>query len=285
MSIEVEKVMNGSLDPVDYTWDEDRVILYHLGVGAGAAFTDPRELEYTDEKKLKVLPTFAVLPGFAIAPQVPRLPGTNLQAASIVHGEHEIVLHRPVPVAAVTRSTGKMTAIYDRGSGAALEFKIDTVDRGTGELLFSNIWTLFARGAGGFGGPAAPKTEFSLPDRAADAEVRSPLIPQIAQIYRLSGDKAFLHIDPEGARRVGFDTPIVHGLCSFGVITKAVVDSVLEGDVTKVKRVRMRFAKPLYPGETVVTRCWKEGGRILIDAVAEQRGVNVVANAWVEIAS
>jgi len=283
MPINVAAAMAAKLQPIDYEWNEDRVILYHLGLGAGAAFTDPKELEYTYEKTLKVLPTFAVLPGFGMAPQVASTPDLNIDLTGVVHGEHEIILDGPLPVAARVRSTAEVTGVYDRGSGAAIMFRIDTADRDTGKRLFSNTWTLFARGAGGFGGPAAPKPEILPPERAPDAEVRSPLIPQIAQIYRLSGDKAFLHIDPELVRLAGFDRPIVHGLCSMGVVTKAVVDGLLGGDVARVRRVRMRFAKPVFPGETILTRAWREGGLVAIEAIALERGENVVTQAWMEV--
>jgi acyl dehydratase len=283
MPINVAAAMTARLEPIDYAWDEDRVILYHLGLGAGAAFTDPKELEYTYEKCLKVLPTFAVLPGFGMAPQVVRTPGLDIDMSGVVHGEHEIALEGPLPVAARVRSTAAVTGVYDRGSGAAIAFRIDTADRDSGKLLFSNTWTLFARGAGGFGGPAAPRPEVAPPQRAPDAEMRSPLIPQIAQIYRLSGDKAFLHIDPELVKPAGFDRPIAHGLCSMGVVTKAVVDGLLGGDVARVRRVRMRFAKPVFPGETIVTRAWAEGGRVAIEAVASERGENVVTQAWMDV--
>ena len=283
MPINVDAAMAAKLEPIDYEWNEDRVILYHLGLGAGAAFTDPKELEYTYENVLKVLPTFSVLAGFGMAPQVVRTPHLNIDPSGVVHGEHEIAVEGPLPVTARVRSTAAVTGVYDRGSGAAIVFKIDTADRDTGRLLFSNTWTLFARGAGGFGGPPPPKSDVARPDRAPDVEIRSPLIPQIAQIYRLSGDKAFLHIDPELVKRAGFERPIVHGLCSMGVVTKAVVDGVLAGDVARVRRVRMRFAKPVFPGETVLTRAWREGDRVVIEAVALERGENVVTQAWMEV--
>ena len=284
MPFDVAQAMAAKLPSVAYSWEQDDIILYHLGVGAGARWTDPVELQYTFEKDLKVLPTFAVIPVFATAGVALQAPGIDVKPLSIVHGEHEIALNGPIPKAASARSDCRISGIYDRGSGAVIEIEVATYATDFDSLLFTNTWSLFVRGEGGFGGEAGPANEVVLPDRAPDRTAELPVLPQQAQIYRLSGDRNPYHIDPETASRAGFDRPILHGLCSFGMICKAVVDEMLEGDVTRVAGYRGRFAKPVFPGETIDVSFWRDGNRILIGSVTRERSTPVLTNAWLEVA-
>ncbi|KAA0225763.1 MaoC family dehydratase [bacterium] len=141
-----------------------------------------------------------------------------------------------------------------------------------------------ARGArdgleGGWGGESGPKSGNEKPDRDPDLVVESKTLPQQALLYRLSGDKNPLHADPEFSKLGGFEVPILHGLCSYGVVCKAVVDNMLGGDTGKVARYQARFAGVVFPGETIVTAMWKEGNTILVDAKVKERGLNVISNA------
>lgn len=283
MPFDVAQAMAAELPSVGFSWEPDDVILYHLGVGAGAKWTDAAELQYTFEQNLKVLPTFAVIPVFATAGGALKARGIDVKPLSIMHGEHEIVLNGPIPTQAAVRSDCRISGIYDRGSGAVIEIEVATHATDTDELLFTNIWSLFVRGEGGFGGEPGPKNEVVLPERAPDGAVDVPVLPQQAQIYRLSGDRNPYHIDPETASKAGFDQPILHGLCSFGMICKAVVDEMLEGDVTRVARYRSRFAKPVLPGETIDVSFWRDGNRILIGSETRQRSTPVLTNAWLEV--
>lgn len=283
MPFDVAQAMAAELPSVGFSWEPDDVILYHLGVGAGAKWTDVAELQYTFEQNLKVLPTFAVIPVFATAGGALKAPGIDVKPLSIMHGEHEIVLNGPIPTQASVRSDCRISGIYDRGSGAVIEIEVATHATDTDDLLFTNIWSLFVRGEGGFGGEPGPKNEVVLPERAPDGAVDVPVLPQQAQIYRLSGDRNPYHIDPETASKAGFDQPILHGLCSFGMILKAVVDEMLEGDVTRVARYRSRFAKPVLPGETIDVSFWRDGNRILIGSETRQRSTPVLTNAWLEV--
>lgn len=285
MPFDIKKALSTEFPKVDFAWDQDRIILYHLGLGAGADFTNEKELEYTYEKSLKVLPTFAAIPVYDTAGFGVRAPGVDVNPHSVVHGEHEILLNSPIPVEGKVYTESQMTGIWDRGSGAIIEITNTTKDVAGGQTYFTNIWSLFVRGEGEFGGEAGPKNDVILPDRKPDQKLELPILLQQSQIYRLSGDKALLHIDPEQANLAGFDKPIGHGLCSMGMVCKAMVDGMLGGDVARVARYRGRFAKPVYPGETMVVSMWEDGNRIVAHAETKERNTPVLTNAIMEIRS
>jgi acyl dehydratase len=142
---------------------------------------------------------------------------------------------------------------------------------------------MFMRGEGGFGGDPGPKAGNIPPEREPDLVTEPPTLPQQALLYRPCGDKHPLHADPEFAKLGGFDQPILHGLCSFGMVCKAVVDHALDGDPARVARYQVRFAGVVFPGETIVTSMWREGEGILIQARTKQRDTPVITNAAISV--
>ncbi len=284
MPIDVSKALGAKLGEGQYSWTRDQVILYHLGIGAGVPPTDPRELEYTFEKNLKVLPSFGVIPVFSALGGLGSTPGLEFNFAMLLHGEQDIEIHQPIPPEATVRSAGEIAAIYDKGKAALVVLEVKTRDEAD-KPLFTNRFSLFLRGEGGFGGESGPKAGNKPPQRDPDGVIESATLPQQALLYRLSGDKNPLHADPEFAKIGGFDRPIIHGLCSYGIVCKAIVDAVLDGDVTKVARYQARFAGVGFPGETYLTSWWKEGDRILIETRSKQREAPIISNAAVEIRS
>ena len=284
MPIDVSKALGAKLGEGQYSWTKDQVILYHLGVGAGVPATDARELEYTYEKNLKVLPSFGVIPVFGALGGLGNAPGLEFNFAMLLHGEQEIEIHQPIPPEATVTSEGEISAIYDKGKAALVVLEVKTRDEAN-KPLFTNRFSLFLRGEGGFGGESGPKAGNKPPERDPDGVVESTTLPQQALLYRLSGDKNPLHADPEFAKIGGFDRPIIHGLCSYGVVCKAIVDAVLDGDVSKVARYQARFAGVGFPGETYQTSWWKEGDRILIATRSKEREAPIISNAAIEIRS
>lgn len=285
MPIDVAKAVGAQLPPGHTAWSADDVILYHLGVGAGTGegkVTDRRELEYTYERYLKVLPSFGVLhagsgPGGLLA-----VPGVSINYALVLHGEQRIEIHRPIPTAAQTDTQSRIKAIYDKGKAALIVIETETREHG-GAPLFTNTTAIFARGEGGFGGDPGPRPGNDAPGRAPDLVVESPTAPHQALLYRLNGDKNPLHIDPEFAKMGGFDVPILHGLCSYGVVCKAVVDGALDGAVDQVASYEARFTGVVYPGETIVTSIWREDGKILLAAKTAERSSPVLGNAAITL--
>jgi acyl dehydratase len=283
MPIDRAKAMAATFPVGKATWRNDDVILYHLGIGAGAPQTDANELEYTYEKNLKVLPSFGVIPVFgAMGGSLFNTPGLKFNPAMLLHGEQDIELHRPLPASAKLVSESRIAGLYDKGKAALVVFEVSTSEQG-GAPLFTNRFSLFLRGEGGFGGESGPKVGNETPQRAPDLTVESKTLPQQALLYRLSGDKNPLHADPGFAKMGGFDVPILHGLCSFGIVCKAAVDKALGGDVARVARYQARFAGVFFPGETMVTSIWREPGKLLVAASSKERSAPVISNAAITL--
>jgi acyl dehydratase len=283
MPIDRDKAMAATFPVGKASWGNDDVILYHLGIGAGVPPTDPGELAYTYEQNLKVLPSFAVVVKFQPQGDILNIPGLEFNPFMLLHGEQDVEVHAPLPASA-EGVTGEMKIVdvYDKGKAAVAIMQIAGKDA-AGKPLFTVRMALFLRGEGGFGGPPGPKTGNVAPERAPDGEIESRSFPQQALLYRLNGDKNPLHADPGFAAMGGFDRPIIHGLCSYGITLKAIVDHVLGGDVTKVARYQARFAGVAFPGETYVTSYWKEGDTILLQAKAKERDAMVISNAAVTV--
>jgi acyl dehydratase len=283
MPIEVDKVVGAELPGGVAEWDEDKVILYHLGVGAGVPATDPGELQYTYESSpLKVLPSFGVLSVFGTLGGLIGLEGLSFNPMMLLHGEQDIVLHKPLPARAKVENSGRLTDVFDKGKGALVVVETETKDE-NGDLLCTNRFAAFIRGEGGFGGEPGPQPGNEPPARDPDHVVESPTLPQQALLYRLSGDKNPLHVDPNMAALGGFDRPILHGLCSYGIVCKAAVDHALDGDVTKVGRYQARFSGVVFPGETIVTSMWHEGDKVILSAATKERETPVITNAAITV--
>ena len=284
MPIDPKKALGAQLGEGKYTWTKDQVILYHLGVGAGVPPTDRGELEYTYEKNLKVLPSFGVIPVFGALGGLGNTPGLTFNFAMLLHGEQDLQIHQPIPPEATITNRGKVAELWDKGKACLCVLQVDSSDA-SGRPLFTNRFGLFLRGEGGFGGESGPKAGNTPPERAPDGVIESRSLPQQALLYRLSGDKNPLHADPDFAKIGGFDRPILHGLCSYGIVCKAVVDGVLGGAVAKVARYQARFAGVAFPGETYLISWWREGDKILIQAKSKERDAAIIANAAITVRS
>ncbi len=264
-------------------WGRKDIVLYQFALGAGDPPTDERELAYVDVRPLAVLPTFAVIPSSGITAGLETRPGLDCDHTKRVHAGHDMILHAPIPLEAKVTNLVRISEVFDQGKGALIEIDIETRDA-QGTLLFTNRRSSYVRGAGGFGGERAPKAGNQPPERRADKVVETKTLPQQALFYNLaSQDENPLHTDPEVARKAGFDKPITHGLCTYGVVCKAVVDHALEGDPTRVARYQARFAGPVFPGETLVTSMWFEDEKIVLEVATKERGTPVLSNAAITL--
>jgi acyl dehydratase len=278
--INVDELIGAPLPAATSSWTDKEVLLYHLGLGAGVPPTSARELRYVYERDLVVLPSFASVacsPGLGFR----KVPGLDLSNVVVLHGEHLIEVPGPLPVAADVVHTGRLKDLVDRGGGALGLFEVETRDKSSGELLMRNVASFYLKGLGGFGKTAdEPYERLTPPDREPDRIGSVTLIPQQAFIYRLSGDRNPLHVDPEVAKRAGFAQPLLHGLCTYGIVCKSIVDLMLDSDPSAVRQYRARFAGPVFPGETLQVSLWREPGRIVASAgTREREGTVLVGSA------
>jgi acyl dehydratase len=268
---------------VQFEWTASDVLLYHLALGAGANPTDPRELRYTTENDLQVLPTFAVVAPSVHATEPPRVsyPGIEIDLAKVLHGTQRIDVQRPIPVEGKGSAVTRVADIYDKGSAAVIvtETLVSDLD---GAPLWTNTSSIFARGEGGFGGSRGPSSSTARPEREPDAVLSTPTLPQQALWYRLLGDRNPLHSDPSFAAAGGFPAPILHGLGTYGIVCKALVDEFLDGDVSRVRGFGARFAGVVFPGETLRTQAWRDGDRLLVETTVTDRD-NAPALAGAEL--
>jgi acyl dehydratase len=284
MPIDLGQAVGAELTGTTFTWSDEDVILYHLGIGAGVPPTDPDELRYVYEGDLRVLPTYVSIPQFPVMMSMGFAPGFDIDLAMILHGEHEIVIHETIPSSGTVTQTGRVTDVFDKGKGALAVVEVVSVLEKTGQPLFTNRARIFIRGEGGFGGDSGPSTAETIPERDPDHVVESTTMPQQALLYRMaSGDKNPLHVDPGFAAFAGFDRPILHGLCTYGIVAKAAVDRAVESGPEAVASFRARFSGVVYPGETLVTRIWEEGDHLAITAEVEERSANVLSNGVIDL--
>jgi acyl dehydratase len=277
MPIDVEKALAAELDPVEFSWTSSDVQLYHLGLGAGADPVDKRELRYLVDDTPQVLPTFGnVAQSFHMTePPSVKFPGIDIELSRVLHGSEAVALPGPVPPSGTGVAVTRFTDIWDKGKAAVI-WSETTVSTPDGTLLWTQKRSIFARGEGGFGGERGPSTNVAPPDRAPDLEVSLPILPQQALLYRLCGDRNPLHSDPEFAAAAGFPRPILHGLCTYGIACKALVDTLLDGDVSSVHSYGARFASVVLPGETLRANIWKEGDKLVATITAPSRNDAVV---------
>ncbi|MFI8432626.1 MaoC/PaaZ C-terminal domain-containing protein [Streptomyces sp. NPDC079020] len=251
-------------------WDHKDIQLYHLGLGAGSPATDPDELRYTLESRLQVLPSFATVAGAGTGTAGGlSSPGVEVDLAAVLHGGQTVRVHRPIPVRGRAVQTSRVAAVYDKGKAAVLVLRTEASD--DDGPLWTNDSQIFVRGEGGFGGERGPSARPVPPDRAPDHTVERAIREDQALLYRLSGDWNPLHADPEFAKLAGFDRPILHGLCTYGMTLKAVTDTLLDGDPTRVTAYSTRFAGVVFPGETLRIRMWSGDGRIQVAVGAVER--------------
>ncbi|MGY0502873.1 MaoC/PaaZ C-terminal domain-containing protein [Nocardia sp. FBN12] len=286
MPIDLATALGATLPAREFSWTPTDVQLYHLGLGAGARPTDPAELAYLDDRAPQVLPTFATVAPTLGETEPPRVsfPGIEIDLAKVVHGHQEVLVHKPIPATGKAVSVGRIAEIWDKGANAVI-VQEHTVTGSDGEPLWTVRSSIFAKGEGGFGGERGPSARTELPDRAPDAELLTPTMPQQALLYRLSGDRNPLHSDPEFARGAGFPAPILHGLSTYGTVCKAMTDALLDSDATRVGGFRAKFAGVLYPGETLRTKVWREGDELIaVVTVVERDDAPVLSDVALRIA-
>ena len=277
MPINLDIALGAELEPVEFSWVSSDVQLYSLALGAGSDPMDSRELRYLTDGTPQVLPTFSSVAASFHATEAPTVsfPGIEIELSRVLHASEAVTVPAPLPASGAGRAATRITEIWDKGKAAVI-FNETTVADSSGKTLWTVKRSIFARGEGGFGGERGPSTSAETPERAADFEIDIPVLPQQALLYRLCGDRNPLHSDPEFAAAAGFPRPILHGLCTYGMTCKALVDTVLDADTTRVGSYGARFAGVVYPGETLKASVWQDGDRLRAIVTAPSRGDETV---------
>lgn len=278
MSARYDELMGLKALGQNYAYTDRDVMLYAYGIGLGADPMDEHELAFVNEatytqRPLKVVPTFASVAAWGAGPGE-----MNLNRLLVVDGERDITFHKPLPVAAHITADSSVLAVYDKGKDKGVVIRHQTVLRDEqGEALATLLASRFARGDGGFGGPSLEQPEaHKIPERAPDRSVDVTTRPDQALIYRLCGDRNPLHSDPEFAKKAGFPRPILHGMCTYGITCRGVLQTYADYDPAAFRSHAVRFSSPVYPGETVTMDLWKDGDVISFEARVKARDVTVI---------
>ncbi|MCP3730307.1 MaoC family dehydratase N-terminal domain-containing protein [Sphingomonas sp. MG17] len=258
--LNADRLLNFDEAPTIEAYTETDTMLYGLSLGYGSDPLDERQLRYVFERDLVAVPTMAHT--LAMDASWITDPASGIDLAKMLHAESGLTVHNPLPASGRVSSKLKIPEIIDKGEGrgALLYFARELSDAATGQHLATITSTFFLRGNGGFGGAnrsASPPA--AIPDRAADFSLPIATLPQSALLYRLTGDDNPLHADPELARKVGFDRPILHGSCTYGVACRALIHLVCGDDPHRLGRIDVRFTAPTYPGEALLTEVWNMG--------------------------
>lgn len=265
----------------EIAYSERDVMLYALSVGMGADPLDPRELPFIYERDLKVLPTFPAM----LALQGPSL-DMGINWLKLVHGEQRLMIHRPLPATAVLKAVSRVLGVIDKGKEKGALIFVETTLATDAQPAATLMATIFARGDGGDGDAGSPPPALaSRPARAPDAEIAMATRPDQALLYRLTGDRNPIHVDAAVAAVAGFPRPVLHGLCTYAIACRAVMQTYCDLDPTRIRQFDARFSAPVFPGETIAVRMWRDETEIFFEAAVAERSSTVLENGRAVLAA
>ena len=276
MPLNYEKLMAYRPADVPARYGKRDCILYALGIGLGMDPVHPGELKFVYERDLQAFPTMAAVLGW-----MGRLtdPQFGIDERMIVHGDLKVTLHRPLQAEGKLIGRSRIRDVIDKGPGnAAIIQTVRDLVGDDGTVVATVESGTFARKHGGFGGKPDAPAPAAIPDRAPELTCDLTTPPNLALLYRLNGDENPLHIDPERAEAAGFPRPILHGAATFGIAAHAVLRCAADYDPARLLSIEARFAKPVFPGETIRTELWRDGGRIAFRCRVVERDEVVVNN-------
>ena len=282
--MDIRAVVEHALAPQTQLYSPKDTILYALSVGFSADPLSAEDLRFTYEHELRALPTMACVlahPGFWF-----RDPRYEIDWVRILHGGQSIEMLRPLPPSGEFRAEYEVVGIDDKGPdrGAVMQQEKRLFDNKSGELIGRIRSTVLLRGDGGcgsFGEKADPAT----PMPVGEPQFRNDLstTPNAALLYRLNGDSNPIHADPAAAAAAGFPRPILHGLCTMGVACRGLVQLFCAGEASRLKDMKVRFTKPVFPGETLRLEAWRVDERILFRVRVIERDVIAMDNCEARI--
>jgi acyl dehydratase len=284
LPLNAEKLLALKIPDVEQSYGPKDCMLYALGLGLGQDPLNAGELAFVYEKNLKVLPTYSLVQGYSAFWL--RQPDLGITWTHVVHGEQGLVLHEPVAPQGNVIGRTRILDVVDKGEGkgALVYSERAIIDKASGRKLATLKQTTFCRADGGFGGPKreAPAPH-APPARAPDGVCDLPTRPEMALIYRLSGDVNPLHADPEFAKAAGFPRPILHGLATFGVAGHALLKAACSYDPSRLTALSGRFSSPVFPGETIRTEFWRDAGVVSFRARVVERDAVVIDNGRAQV--
>lgn len=284
MKFDRQRLLDWKVPEVRQTYTERDTMLYALGLGVGADPMDAAQLRFVYDQALLALPMMSVMlgyPGLWMAD-----PETGIDWKRMLHGEQGFTIEKPLPVAGTVIGRTRVLDVIDKGAdkGAVVLTQREVVDADSDALLCRLTSTSMLRGNGGFGGPSTPlPAPHEIPQRAPDHTTEIRTSPRSALIYRLSGDYNPLHVDPVVARSAGFERPILHGLCTFGMSGVALLAACCGYDASRLRAMRARFTTPVYPGETLRTEIWIDGADISFRTLVVERQTLALNNGWARL--
>jgi acyl dehydratase len=276
-------VLTHRSDSQTWSFSDRDAILYALCLGLGADPMNPRTLPFVYEDQLRVVPTLPTALAWVAAPTFAQL---GVDPVTALHGEQKIELHRIIAVPSTVTVQGSVVEVYDKGRdrGAVIVTRHVLTDADDGGTVATLTTTCFARAEGGCGGSSrAPPQPHPIPGRPPDHSLDIVTRPELALLYRLTGDRNPIHANPEAARSAGFDRPLLHGLCSFGISCRAVLEIYAGFDPAQIASHQARFAAPVYPGETLTIDLWRDGAVVSFEGRIRVRGVTVIKNGRSEL--
>ncbi|NWU96599.1 DHB4 enzyme, partial [Upupa epops] len=293
-SVDTASIVGQKLSTNVYQYTHLQPILYALGVGMSTKDPDHLKFLFEGSEDFCCLPSFGVIPAqTSMFNGIPSLPGLNIDLAKVWKNKifHWCLFHCMATLISIfimlvrkLTSVATVADILDKGSGAVILLDVNTYCEE--DLVCYNQFSLFFVGAGGFGGRRTSekaKATANPPKRPPDVVVSDETTADQAALYRLSGDWNPLHLDPSFAALGGFKKPILHGLCSFGFAARNVLKHFANNDVKRFKAIKVRFVKPVFPGQTLQTEMWKEGNRIHFQTRVKETGQVAIAGAYVDI--
>jgi acyl dehydratase len=285
MTFDHNRLMNWPFRDVVRQYDDKDTILYALSVGVGADPIDPRQLRFVYEQDLQAFPTMPIVLGMTDMDFLTD-PAIGIDLPKMLHGESGLTIHAPLAPVGTIISRMRFVDLVDKGAGkgSLLFFERSIRDAGSGNPLATERGCFVLRGNGGFSAEArktpAPR---AIPDRAPDEVCTLPTLPQSGLLYRLTGDRNPLHVDPAVAKSAGFDRPILHGSCAYGIAGHALLKVLCNYDAKRFRRMDVRFTAPVLPGDTLQTEVWLERqGTALFRCKVLERNRVVIDNGFAE---
>ena len=278
MPIQYPEILELKETDIEFEYTDRETMLYAIAVGLGSDPLNEAELPFVYEKDLRAIPTLATVVAWGAGVSTQRL-GVNYKM--VLHGEEETLLHRPMPAAAKLKADSGVVEVYDKGEGKGALIIRQTVlrDAEDDEPIATLNRTIVARGDGGCGGvQGKAPVPHPTPEREPDAHIEYTTRPDQAILYRLCGDRNPLHVDPAVGQSVGFEGPILHGLCTYGITCRAVLETYCDFDPAQIASHAARFSAPVYPGDTIAVDLWRDSDVVSFQASVPERGKTVIKN-------